>query len=137
MRFFEPERNALPADTDQIGARYAGAVQAEICRWFDRIPDDAPVGVCFSGGVDSGAVFLLAYHAMLARGMNPGRLKAFTLAIDGAGDDLDQARSFLESLDLGLFLEPIAVAADDDGHRTVDWLGVRRHAGERHELAVE
>jgi asparagine synthase (glutamine-hydrolysing) len=43
-------------------------------------------------------------------GMNPGRLKAFVLDL-GAGPDLDQARSFLDSLGLGLFLEPIEADA--------------------------
>ncbi len=51
-----------------------------------------PVGVCFSGGIDSGAVFLLTYHALLQRGESPARLKAFTLAVDGGGADLEQAR---------------------------------------------
>jgi asparagine synthase (glutamine-hydrolysing) len=39
-------------------------------------------------------------------GMNPGRLKAFVLNL-GDGPDLSQARTFLHSLDLGLFLEPV------------------------------
>src|SRR5262245_36260353 len=65
-----------------------------------------PIGVCFSGGIDSGAVFVLTYHLMCKLGMSPSRLKAFTLSF-GDGPDLDQARSFLERLGLGLFLEPI------------------------------
>ncbi len=39
------------------------------------------------------------------------RLKAFTLSA-GGGQDLEQARQFLDALDLGLFLEPIEVPAD-------------------------
>jgi asparagine synthase (glutamine-hydrolysing) len=39
-------------------------------------------------------------------GMNLGRLKAFTLSF-GDGPDLAQAREFLETLGLGLFLEPV------------------------------
>ena len=62
--------------------------------------------MCFSGGIDSGAVFLLTYHVMRKLGMNPSRLKAFTLSF-GDGPDLDQARNFLEPLGLGLFLEPV------------------------------
>ena len=58
---------------------------------------DGPIGVCFSGGVDSGSVFLVAYHAMLRLGMSPSRLKAFTLSVDGGGEDLAQARSFLDA----------------------------------------
>jgi asparagine synthase (glutamine-hydrolysing) len=96
-----------------IGARYIGAANNEIVRWLERVPAEAPIGVCFSGGVDSGAVFLLAYHALLQRGDSPARLKAFTLAVDGGGADLQQAREFLGRLGLELFLEPIDVAAQD------------------------
>ncbi|MFZ1011750.1 MAG: asparagine synthase-related protein, partial [Terracidiphilus sp.] len=43
---------------------------------------------------------------MLAKGMHPGRLKAFVLDL-GNGPDVQQARAFLESLGLGLFLETV------------------------------
>jgi asparagine synthase (glutamine-hydrolysing) len=62
--------------------------------------------VCFSGGIDSGSVFLATYHVMRKLGMNLARLKAFVLDL-GGGPDVRQARAFLESLGLGLFLEPI------------------------------
>src|SRR5262249_38737634 len=65
-----------------------------------------PIGVCFSGGIDSGSVFLVTYHVMRKLGMSPSRLKAFTLNF-GDGPDLQQAREFLDRLGLGLFLEPI------------------------------
>lgn len=112
-RFFTPTRNALPADPEAIGERYIGAAFNEIVRWVDRVPPREPVGVCFSGGIDSGAVFLLAYHALLRRGDSPARLKAFTLAVDGDGPDLEQARAFLSRLGLELFLEPIPVRSAD------------------------
>ena len=64
------------------------------------------IGVCFSGGIDSGAVFLTAYHVMRKLGISPSLLKAFTLSF-GEGPDLQQARAFLERLGLGMFLEPI------------------------------
>ena len=38
-----------------------------------------PIGVAFSGGIDSGSVFLVTYHAMLRLGLAPSRLKAFVL----------------------------------------------------------
>ena len=112
-RFFTPVRDALPTDLETIGRRYVGAVYDEIVRWLRRLPADAPIGVCFSGGIDSGSVFLLAYHAIRSLGMNPARLKAFTLAIDERGADVGQARAFLETLDLELFLETIDVAKTD------------------------
>jgi asparagine synthase (glutamine-hydrolysing) len=112
-RFFDPPRNSLPASVQEIGARYIAAAYREIDRWFDHVPPREPLGVCFSGGVDSGAVFLLAYHALLQRGQSPARLKAFTLAIDDGGADLQQGREFLRRLGLELFLEPIPIGADE------------------------
>jgi len=112
-RFFTPTRNALPADPEAIGERYIGAAYNEIVRWLDRVPPREPIGVCFSGGIDSGAVFLLTYHALLKRGDSPSRLKAFTLSVDGGGPDVEQARAFLARLGLELFLEPIPVRSAD------------------------
>jgi len=105
-RFFDPPRDALPANLDEIGRRYIGAVAEEITKWLRAIDTRAPLGVCFSGGIDSGAVFLTTYHVMQRLGLNPARLKAFTLNF-GDGPDLQQAQNFLDSLGLGLFLEPI------------------------------
>lgn len=110
-RFFTPrlptdESAALPPDTAEIGRAYIAALADEISSWLQRLPADAPIGVCFSGGIDSGSVFLVAYHVMRKLGMSPARLKAFTLDL-GNGPDLQQARAFLEPLGLGLFLEPI------------------------------
>jgi asparagine synthase (glutamine-hydrolysing) len=51
-------------------------------------------------------VFLTTYHVMQRLGLNPARLKAFTLNF-GDGPDLEQAQNFLDSLGRGLFLEPI------------------------------
>ena len=105
-RFFDPQRNAFPTDLEQIGRAYIGALADEIAKWLGQIPEREPIGVCFSGGIDSGAVFLTTYHVLRKLGMNPSRLKAFTLSF-GDGPDIGQAREFLEPLGLGLFLEPV------------------------------
>ncbi len=115
-RFFTPERNALDPDIDHIGKTYIGSVYQEIIKWLQRLDSKDPIGVCFSGGIDSGSVFLLTYHALLKLGQNPGRLKAFSLVVGDGGEDLIQAKSFLEALDLALFLEPVEVAED-----TINW----------------
>jgi len=112
VRYFTPERETLPPDRTQIGVRYIGAVAEAIEKWLRRLPEREPIGVCFSGGIDSGAVFLLTYHVMLKLGLHPARLKAFTLCIDGGGADLEQAQRFLAALDLQLFHEPIDVLAE-------------------------
>jgi len=104
-RYFTPQRNSLPTDLDEIGRRYISALADEITKWLRLIPADEPIGAAFSGGIDSGAVFLVTYHVMRQCGMNPARLKAFTLNL--GGPDLQQAREFLERLGLALFLEPI------------------------------
>jgi asparagine synthase (glutamine-hydrolysing) len=109
-RFFTPELGTLPADLDRIGERYIAALAEEISQWLDRVPAEEPVGVCFSGGIDSGSVFLTAYHVMRKRGMHLGRLKAFVLDL-GNGPDAAQARAFLDALGLGLFLEAIETDA--------------------------
>lgn len=118
-RFFDPRPASITADLDEIGQAYIGALDREIARFLESIPSDAPIGVCFSGGVDSGSVFLTTYHAMRKLGMNPARLKAFVLNL-GGGPDVSQARDFLDSLGLGLFLECIdADRASLDIHETI------------------
>jgi asparagine synthase (glutamine-hydrolysing) len=110
-RYFTPERNSLSPDLDEIGQAYIGALADECQQWLDRIDTKEPIGVLFSGGIDSGAVFLLLYHLLLKRGESPARLKAFTLSVEG-GDDAQQAKQFLEQLDLAMFLEVIDVARE-------------------------
>ena len=105
-RFFTPPSHTLPANVEQIGKAYISALAEEIALWLRHVPATEPIGVCFSGGIDSGSVFLATYHVMKKLGMNPARLKAFVLDF-GRGPDSEQARTFLESLGLGLFLEPI------------------------------
>lgn len=112
-RFFAPQRNVLPADVEAIGERYLGTVAAELDRWLDTIPEDAPIGVPFSGGIDSGAVLLLLNHLLLARGQAPTRLKAFTLSVDDRGADAEQAAEFLQRVGLGMLLEVVPVASDE------------------------
>jgi asparagine synthase (glutamine-hydrolysing) len=119
-RFFTPPRGTLPADPQAIGEAYIGALLNEITRWLAQHATEGPIGVCFSGGIDSGSVLLVTYHALLRLGMSPARLKAFTLSVDGGGDDLAQARRFLDAVGLGFMLEPIEVrSADIDWRETV------------------
>jgi len=111
-RFFNPERNQLGTNLDQIGRAYIGALADECSRWLDRIDSREPIGVLFSGGIDSSSVFLVLYHLLLQRGQSPARLKAFTLAVDGGGADVEQAVALLDQLDLTMFLETIDVSTE-------------------------
>ena len=116
-RFFTPERNRFSNEgTAKIGEKYIGTLYNEIKKWLKYRAKSGPIGVTFSAGIDSGSVFLLTYHALKELGESPSRLKAFTLSIDGDGADLLQAKKFLETLNLGLFLEPIEV-----DYSTLDW----------------
>ncbi len=105
-RYFVPERNKLNSDLDAIGEAYVGAMANECNKWLDSIPEDEPIGVLFSGGIDSGSVFLVLYDLLLKRGESPARLKAFTLSVNG-GPDGEQAHKFLDKLGLGIFHELI------------------------------
>lgn len=107
-RFFTPQMGSLPPDLDRIGEAYIGALAEEIAQWLSHLQQMDPIGVCFSGGIDSGSVFLVTYHVLRKLGMSPARLKAFVLDL-GDGPDVQQARAFLDALDLGMFLEPIQV----------------------------
>jgi asparagine synthase (glutamine-hydrolysing) len=116
-RFFAPERNRFSSnDLSSISEKYIGTLYNEIKKWLQLRAKTGPIGVTFSAGIDSGSVFLLTYHALKELGESPSRLKAFTLSIDGDGADLLQAKKFLDSLNLGLFLEPIEV-----DYSSLDW----------------
>lgn len=114
-RYLESHRDRLSTDLDEIGRVYMQALSDEIDRWLDSFDAQEPIGVMFSGGIDSGAVFLLTYDRLLKRGESPARLKAFTLGVlsdDGQsrlGGDVAQAEQFLKASDLDLFLEVIEV----------------------------
>jgi asparagine synthase (glutamine-hydrolysing) len=108
-RFFDPPRATLPPDLDVIGRHYIEAVYAELRRWLAIQDATAPIGVPFSGGIDSGAVLLCLYALLLNEGISPARLKAFTLSVDGGGDDARQAREFLGRTGLDMLGETIDV----------------------------
>ena len=111
-RFFTPAMADLPPDLDLIGRRYVGAALAEVHAWLDNVPPDEPLGVLFSGGLDSGALLLCLHDALLQRRESPARLKAFTLSVAGGGDDAAQARRFLRDCGLEFLLEEIAGPAE-------------------------
>jgi asparagine synthase (glutamine-hydrolysing) len=111
LRYFDPPRGTLPTDLDVIGQAYVGALLDTVDGWLRAQDPAAPIGVLFSGGVDSGAVLLCLHDLLLRGGQSAARLKAFTLAVDGGGSDLEQARSFLRQVDLEYLGESVEVAA--------------------------
>ncbi len=118
-RFFTPEEELWPADLDEIGKRYVGVLRDELARWLQTLADDEPIGVSFSGGIDSGAVVVLLDH-LLGPAEADRRLKAFTLSMTGQGSDIDQARRFLHQIGREGLLEPVAIEPDElDARETV------------------
>lgn len=119
-RYFDPTRNIMDADLDTIGEQYIGALAHECQQWLKSIPESEPIGVLFSGGIDSGSVFLILYKLMLDMGLSPQRLKAFTLSVEN-GPDAVQAAEFLDSLGLSLFHEVIDIEANElDYQKTIE-----------------
>jgi len=112
-RFFDPPRETLPPDLDVIGRHYVEALYAELHRWLAVQNSMAPIGVPFSGGVDSGAVLVCLNQLLLNEGQSPARLKAFTLSVDGQGDDAQQAREFLRRTNLEMLGETVDVSGAD------------------------
>ena len=110
-RFFDPPLGTLPPDLDLIGRHYIEAVYAELRGWLYAQDPPAPIGVPFSGGIDSGAVLLCLYKLLLDEGQSPARLKAFTLSVDGAGDDARQASDFLRRTSLEMLGEIVEVSS--------------------------
>jgi asparagine synthase (glutamine-hydrolysing) len=105
-RFFDPQKNTQSSNLEQIGRQYIGALAEEIAKWISTVPSKEPIGVCFSGGIDSGAVFLTTQHVMQSMGAQLSRLKAFTLNL-GNGEDLTQAQAFMKQTNNSLYLEEI------------------------------
>lgn len=105
-RFFDPPVASGPADLDELGETEARAALGACRDWLSTLPADAPVGILFSGGIDSGSTFLLAMQAMRDLKRDPGLLRAFTLDL-GKGADAEQAEQWVRELGLTGQWEPI------------------------------
>ncbi len=110
-RFFEPRVAHGSSDLDEAGAAYTGAAYAAVRRWLARVPASEPVGVAFSGGIDSTATLLLARRACEELGRHPDSIRAFTLDF-GGGMDAAQAESAVRALGLAQAWERIDVAPE-------------------------
>ncbi|MEP7001126.1 MAG: asparagine synthase-related protein [bacterium] len=110
-RFFDPPRGTLGTDLDIIGRQYIEAVYGELRKWLVAQRPAAPIGVPFSGGIDSGAMLLCLNKLLLDEGQSPARLKAFTLSVDGGGDDAMQAHEFLRRTNLEMLGEIVDVSS--------------------------
>lgn len=111
-RFFEPPAGQGPRDLDELGEVYARAALDSCRDWLAEIPEDAEVGVLFSGGLDSGSILLLAREAMRSLGRSPDLLRAFTLDL-GAGADAAQAEQWVNEMGLADQWTPIRLPGEE------------------------
>jgi asparagine synthase (glutamine-hydrolysing) len=96
-RFFNPPIAHGSSDIEEAGAAYVRAAYSAVRGWLSNVAIDAPVGVAFSGGIDSTATLLLARHACQEIGRHPDSIRAFTLDL-GGGKDAAQAESAVHAL---------------------------------------
>lgn len=113
-RFWEPEVAQGGEDIEALGAAYLQAAYAATKSWLATLPPDAPVGVAFSGGIDSTSVLLLARKAMAELGRSPDQIRAFTLDLhEGQGADAQQAERIVGELRIAHTWERVVVAASE------------------------
>jgi len=119
-RFFEPPVGQGPDDIGEAGKAYVRGALDGLMRWLRTVPVGEPIGLCFSGGVDSASVFLLARHALRLLGRDPGAIRAFTLDL-GGGKDAEQAAAFVRELGLEAHWEVVHVPAEQVSlHEAID-----------------
>jgi asparagine synthase (glutamine-hydrolysing) len=111
-RFFEPAVATGPSDVAQAGAAYIAAAYDAVKAWVAQLPVDEPIGVAFSGGVDSTAVLMLARRACADLGRHPDLVRAFTLDY-GGGADAVQAAGVATALGIESTWERVDVPAAD------------------------
>lgn len=108
-RFFQPEVATGSTDLHELGGAYVQAAYDATRGWLARVPEGEPIALSFSGGIDSGSIFLLARQALQDLGRDPNLLRAFTLDL-GGGEDAAQAEQWVTALGLRDQWEPIHLA---------------------------
>jgi asparagine synthase (glutamine-hydrolysing) len=111
-RFFEPAAASGSSDVAVTGPAYVAAAYEAVRACLAAIPHGEPIGVAFSGGIDSTATLLLARRACEQLGRDPNLVRAFTLDC-GGGRDAVQAASVVQALGIENTFERIETSADD------------------------
>lgn len=118
-RFFNPLIGQGTEDLEEAGAHYLQTAYEALKVWLSTVPNDEPIAVAFSGGVDSTSILLLAKKALEEMGSDAGRLRAFTLDL-GGGRDAEQAAEVVRTLGLEQQWERVTVPADQlDLHEAI------------------
>jgi asparagine synthase (glutamine-hydrolysing) len=115
-RFFKPRVGEGAADIEEAGALYVRAAYEALKRWIGSLPEDEPIALAFSGGVDSTSVLLLARLALKELQRDASLLRAFTLDL-GGGKDAAQAESVARDLEMHHQWEVVRVAAERVNHQ--------------------
>src|SRR5262245_9579359 len=110
-RFFDPLVGQGSTDLDEAGAAYIAAALGALKRWISSVPENEPIAVAFSGGIDSTATLILARHACAELGRDPDCVRAFSLDF-GGGEDAAQAERAVHELGLASSWERIDAAPD-------------------------
>jgi asparagine synthase (glutamine-hydrolysing) len=115
-RFFTPRVGEGSAGIEEAGAVYVRAAYEALKRWISSLPEDEPLAVAFSGGVDSTSVLLLAQLAMKELRRDASLFRAFTLDL-GGGKDAAQAESVVRDLEMHHQWEAVRVPAERVNHQ--------------------
>ncbi|MBI2437027.1 MAG: hypothetical protein HYV41_04795 [Candidatus Magasanikbacteria bacterium] len=94
---FEHNINLFLPDIKTVGTAYVEATKETVLDQLQLIPDDETIAVSLSGGTDSSGVLAVLLHCIRELGRT-NRVYCLTLAIDGGGSDLDQARQVVKTL---------------------------------------
>jgi asparagine synthase (glutamine-hydrolysing) len=111
QRFFDPIVAQGSTDSTAAGDAYVRAASAATTQWLAGVPAGQPVGVAFSGGIDSTAIWLLARRAFEELGRDPADIRAFTLDF-GGGADAEQAAAAAGALGLEDTWERVVMPAE-------------------------
>lgn len=111
-RFFHPEIGKGSSDLHEAGAKYISATYKAIKEWVASIPVSEPIGIAFSGGIDSTSVLVMAVQALKELGGDVSRIRAFTLDL-GEGKDAKQAAAVVAELGLKDNLEVVTMPAEE------------------------
>jgi asparagine synthase (glutamine-hydrolysing) len=110
-RFFDPPVGRGSTDLHEAGAAYIAASLRALKGWIAGVPENEPIALAFSGGIDSTAALLLARHACGELGRNPDLVRAFSLDF-GGGEDAAQAERAADELGLASSWERVAATPD-------------------------
>lgn len=105
-RFWTPDAGNGPTDVNLLGKAYVEGAYTALKGWLAGIPASDPVGLAFSGGIDSTAVLLLARKAMTDLGRSADQIRPFTLDL-GGGADAAQAERMVNDLEIASTWERI------------------------------